>query len=98
MTKTNAWVNWNQMPGRIFLAMIPISEGNYSFVVVDRDIDERIPVYSTQMNKTQATMMLEAMETGQNFGTTMMNYADALALIEHGELPIGFEWRKEEEK
>lgn len=97
MTKKDV-VNWSQVLGRIIFTMFPVSEDNYCFAVFDRDIDEQIPVYSTQMNWAQITMMFEAMRTGQNFGTTMMSYADALALIERGELPVGFEWKKEEEK
>lgn len=98
MEKKNAIVDWSQVIGRIIFAVFPLGEDSYYFAVLDRDIDDQIPVYSTRMNSEQVVMMFEAMRTGQNFGTTMMSYADALALIERGELPVGFEWKKEEEK
>ena len=90
--------DWNAVKSNILFVIMGFEEDRVCVSVFDRDVDEKLPVYSTMINKQQLSATISVLPVGKALCIGMMNLADAQALIGRGELPIGFEWKKEEEK
>lgn len=91
-------IDWNVVKSRILFVVFAVNEEDCCVAVFDRDIDEKMPVYSTTISKFYLATIINALELNKALMIGMMNLGDAHALIKRSELPNGFSWKEEKQK
>lgn len=91
-------IDWSVVKSRILFVVFALNEEDCCVAVFDRDIDEKIPVYSTTISRLYLATIISVLEPNKALMIGMMNLGDVQAFIERGELPNGFGWKEEEQK